>query len=369
MSKTQSLFGEEELQKITTIVMEEENVMPLIFTEKKKASKNDSPLEKEIRRFNKLIKELHEYEEEQQKKVVEKNQYDKLFISEIIPQLRDLADLQFIFVRHIEDIFYESNPGKKTEKLFISFVINVLEQAAMYKDEARELLNTYTDREVNMLSKAERKKFEKWQEQQDEEDTFKDFDDGGFNGYGEGNEKVYDSIFGKGSYQKDYQIKLSKEQKVETPVSVNELYKELVKIIHPDKEQDAALKEIKNKMMVELNAAKDKADLFTMLRIKQRALKFTTAKTDESNYSLEQLKAYNKVLKQKLELFRGKLERDILGNMFMQNGYIKMKPQQPTAAERLAKELHKLKKVKKDINHNIKIINTAEDVDLLLYNY
>ena len=113
MPQNQSIFGEEELQKITTVMPEDENALPLIFTEKKRASKNDSPLEKEIRRFNKLIKELHEYEEEQQKKVVEKEQYDKLFITEIIPQLRDLADLQFLFVRHIEDIFYESNPGKK----------------------------------------------------------------------------------------------------------------------------------------------------------------------------------------------------------------------------------------------------------------
>ena len=363
MPQNQSIFGEEELQKITTVMPEDENALPLIYTEKKRASKNDSPLEKEIRRFNKLIKELHEYEEEQQKKVVEKEQYDKLFITEIIPHLRDLADLQFLFVRHIEDIFYESNPGKKTEKLFVSFVIDVLEQAAMYKDEARELLNTYADREVNMLSKAERKRFEKWEQAQNEAENFDSFSEENFEQEGE------EERFERFSNKKHQQNFVPKEPKVETPVSINELYKELVKIIHPDKEQVAALKEIKNRMMVELNAAKDKADLFTMLRIKQRALKFTTAKTDESNYSLEQLKAYNKVLKQKLELFRGKLERDILGSMFMQNGYIKMKPQQTTATEKLAKELHKLKKVKKDINYNIKIIRTAEDVELMLYNY
>ena len=46
MSKTQSLFGEEELQKITTIVTEEENVMPLIFTEKRRHLKMILPLKK-----------------------------------------------------------------------------------------------------------------------------------------------------------------------------------------------------------------------------------------------------------------------------------------------------------------------------------
>ena len=92
-------------------------ILPLIQLTQKKASKNDTPLEKEMRRFNKLVKELEEQEKENEGQKIEDEKYRQLFFSKVQPLLIELAHTQLMFIEKLEAIFY-ANKFSKNMKVF-----------------------------------------------------------------------------------------------------------------------------------------------------------------------------------------------------------------------------------------------------------
>lgn len=360
MTQNLNLFGEEELKQITILQIEEEVILPLIPLVKKRPSKNDSPLEKEIRRFNKLIKELHDYEESNKQKLADKADYDKLYHIKVLPHILELAKDQVLFIKYIEKFFYAEKPNKSLEKRFAEFVLAILNQASQYNDDAKEISRIYLNKQIELLTKAEKKQLSKVMKRDGvntSDDTFNDFD---VNDFIESQTENFDFE----SFAKEMHESRAEEAsaKKDTPISIAELYKELVKILHPDLEQDAKIKHTKEQLMKELTVAKEEHDLHAMLILKQKAHQLNSTAPSDAGYSLEKLKAYNKILKQKLDGFRFNHKNEMLSSLFLSNGFINMSDNTVPNEKKIEAEIADIKSMRKGMAADMKIIKSKAHV-------
>ena len=366
MSENLNLFAEEEMQKIAIAISNQESSLPLIPLAKKRPSKNDSPLEKEMRRFNKLIKELHEYEEGAKKKQEDEEEFNKMYLAKVMPLIKELSKEQVLFVKHVENIFYKEKNTKSIEKRFVDFVIGVLQQAATIDKEALEISQKYINRQIELMSKSEKKSFSKMMKAEGFKspgDDFKDFDVSDFMGNA--------ANFDFESYAKEMHEFNAEEAaaKKHTPISVADLYKELVKILHPDLEQDEKIKQVKEQLMKELTVAKENNDLHAMLVLKQKAHQLNNTIPNADGYSLEKLKAYNKVLKQKIEEFRFDSRNEMFSNMFFERGAINFQKNTRNTDSLIKEAVTEIKDMRKGLASNLKMVSEKVHVIGLMASY
>ncbi len=359
MAKVLSLFNVEEI-KAAKAKNPPDNILPIIPLANKKASKNDSPLEKEMRRFNRLIKELHEYEENKKNKQANEEKYNQLYVQNVVPVLTELAALQLKFIKQLESVFYTEANTKANEKKFIFFIIDLLENAAMFNSEAKKLLQIYFSKQLSFLSKKEKKEVEKAMNRDGfsmGDNSFENFD---FENFEAENKKHFD--YERITEEKHQLNKETQAANKNTPPSINELYKELAKQLHPDLENDEDIKLQKQELMKELTAAKFENNLHKMLLLKQKALQFIAKETTYNFYSLDQLKQYNKILKQKIDSNRFSYTSELYNNMYMQNGFLKMRSLNQSAEEKIQQALSELKKIKTGLAKDMKTIKTKSQL-------
>ena len=151
---------------------EEIFVLPLVIIPESSASMADKMLEKEIQKFNNLLKALHDFEADEKKKLQAQEEYKRLYITEVIPKLRELGDKQLFFAMHLEDVFYKSKPGKNAEKLFVDFIITLLNNPARHYEHAAKMLQIYYEKQIALLTKSEKKQYEKHRENEAVEKHF-----------------------------------------------------------------------------------------------------------------------------------------------------------------------------------------------------
>ncbi|MBC7867390.1 MAG: hypothetical protein H7X88_07640, partial [Gloeobacteraceae cyanobacterium ES-bin-316] len=229
-------------------------LLPLITTADKKASRKDSPMDKEMRRFNKLIKELKEQEQANAQQQVADDLYQDLFFKKVHPMLVDLAHTQLAFIEKLEGVFNAHKFSRSHEQSFLAFAIPVLQDAGHYLDAAKDKLENYINWQQTLFTRQDKSPANL----PDVEDDFStDEEQAGWEKWGQIYE--HNTRPAKGSIDEV-------EKK-----SISELYKELAKMIHPDLEQDEAVRHSKEQLMKELTAAKEKEDVHAMLLIRQKA--------------------------------------------------------------------------------------------------
>jgi hypothetical protein len=353
-----SLFGDDELEKATITKPLEEKVetkmLPLILLPKKRASKSDSPLEKEMRRYNKLLTELHEYEQAEKEQQKQEQLYNQLYIEKLLPVKQDVAEEQILFIKQIENIFYANKPTRALEKTFIEVVLTILQDAATVNIDAREISKKYLNKQIALLSKADKKQLAKAFERDGytaPKDDFKNFDAEAF--MNNQTENFDFENFAKNAHEKSAAEAAAKK---DSPISITELYKELIKLLHPDLEQNETLKIEKEQLIKELTLAKENNDLHDMLVIKQKAYEINKAEIKFDSYSLDTLKAYNKILKQKIDHLKPKHRNSFFNGLSIRNGIIHALPEALPAELRVTQDIKELKEIKRTIMHNRKAI-------------
>ena len=323
------------------------NTLPLIQLTQKKASKNDSPLEKEMRRFNKLVKELEEQEKENERQKMEDEKYQQLFFTKVQPLLIELAGTQLLFIERLEKIFYANKFSKNMERSFVAFAIPILLDAATYLDAAAEKMNNYINWQTTLFSKTEHAPAV----QEEDEETYLDEDDG---------------YFEKQSFSAEHnKTKNSLADDVEKK-SISDLYKELAKLIHPDLEQDEAIKYRKEQLMKELTAAKDKEDIHAMLFIKQKADVINKTSSSEKSYSLQLLKLYNNSMKKKLEALKRQLQQKIFHSFGSKESFYSHGKKPLPVETRIKYDISNIKELQQNLQANTRIISTAAHLKELL---
>jgi DnaJ-class molecular chaperone len=144
---------------------------------------------------------------------------------------------------------------------------------------------------------------------------------------------------------------------------INALYRELAKLLHPDLEQDEAVRHEKEQLMKELVQARNNRDLHALLVIRSKAQRFLAGKgqeAKEATYTLEQLKRYNRELKQKLDEKKHRVSMDIFENLFFggPSGFGK----HTDPEEEVKREVRKIKRELKEIEQEIKMVRTAAEL-------
>jgi hypothetical protein len=326
---------------------EQASALPLIQLAQKKASKKDTALEKEMRRFNKLVKELEEQEKENERQQMQDEKYQQLFFAKVQPLLIELAGTQLLFIERLEEIFYANRFSKNMERSFVAFAIPILQDAATYLDAAKDKMYNYVNWQMTLFSKTEQAPA---LQEEDEETNL--IDDDGY--------------FEKQSFSETQDENKNKLANDMEKKSISELYKELAKLIHPDLEQDEAIKYRKEQLMKELTAAKDKEDIHAMLFIKQKADVINKTGSSEKSYSLQLLKLYNNSMKKKLEALKRQLQQKIFYSFGSKESFYSHGKKPLPVETRIKYDIHNIKELQQNLQANTRIISTAAHLKELL---
>lgn len=324
------------------------HILPLIQLTQKKASKNDTPLEKEIRRFNKLVKELEEQEKENEGQKREDEKYRQLFFSKVQPLLIELAHTQLLFIEKLEAIFYANKFSKNMERSFVAFAIPILQDAAVYLDTAKNKMDNYLNWQLTLFSKTEQVPA---LQQEEEEETYLNEDDS----------YSREQPFSRSNDETKKKLADDMEKK-----SIAELYKELAKLIHPDLEQNEAIRYRKEELMKELTAAKEKEDIHAMLFIKQKADVINKTSSSEKSYSLQLLKLYNNSMKKKLEALKRQLQQKIFHSFGSKESFYSHGKKPLPVETRIKYDINNIKELQQNLQANTRIISSAAHLKELL---
>lgn len=327
---------------------EQVDILPLIQLTQKKASKNDTPLEKEMRRFNKLVKELEEQKKENEVQRIEDEKYQQLFFSKVQPLLIELAHTQLLFIEKLEAIFYANKFSKNMERSFVAFAITILQDAAVYLDAAKNKMDNYLNWQLTLFSKTEQAPALKLEE---DEETYLNEDDA----------YSREQPFSRSNDETKKKLSDDMEKK-----SISELYKELAKLIHPDLEQDEAIRYRKEQLMKELTAAKEKEDIHAMLFIKQKADVINKTSSSEKIYSLQLLKLYNNSMKKKLEALKRQLQQKIFHSFGSKESFYSHGKKPLPVETRIKYDINNIKDLQQNLQANTRIISSAAHLKELL---
>lgn len=281
--------------------------MPQISIQPESTGK-ESSLTKEMKRFNRLIKQLHECEENQRKSDEAQEEYQRLHLSKVVPLLREKAEILLEFVQLIDKMLFENKLSKVQKRNVVMVVMTFLEEVTAHapdSDQVRDLLARYINLKVELMTRRDKKELEEhvtangykidmdnfliediWQESAGR----KEIHDEGFGGDG------WWETSPKQSTRKDDLLLLD----------IRQLYKELAKVIHPDTEQNEQVRNKKEILMKELTEAKSQNDLFSMLKLKSKVHHLFQGQS-VAIADLAQLKRYNKSLKSRLDEAKDRL--------------------------------------------------------------
>lgn len=175
------------------------------------------------------------------------------------------------------------------------------------------------------------------------------------------------------------QLKKEEKQKIEAQKlskTSRTLYTELVKVLHPDREQDEEVKEQKTEIMKRVTQAYEKDDYFELMRLQLEYLEGIGGK-DLHQISKDNLKYYNKILLEQKKALEE--EWEMMTNPFSpMGGVIKEAIKNPSFLKYKAKRdkqelLNELKGVKhnndlfeqdkKNLREYLKYIDTDDDFE------
>ncbi len=369
MAKQAPLFDTEAFIDTTNeeAKLKEENPygLPLLQV-RQKSTKADSPIDKESRKFNKLLKELHDYEASLKDYEQEQEAERKLYQEKCLPELLKLANAKLLFLLKAERLFERNNFTKREQQHFCEFVQDFARDVEQVNEEIAAMVLKYINLSMTLLSNRQRAKLK----DQLFEDTeglldidLEDFDNADFA------QKNYEKFSEKVHHQ-DKSAALDEKHTADvTNMSLNDLYKTLAKELHPDLEKNDGIRDIKVVLMQELSEAKNNKDLFAMLRIQQKALPYLKKEAAQHIFNLDRLKAFNKVLSDKVRIYRDQLKQKIYSQYYTDShGFVQSKG--ANSAERIIeKQTRQIKNVTKAVKKDIDFIGDADDLKTYMSYY
>lgn len=338
--------------------------LPLIPVATRKQGKKDTPYEKEARRFNRLVKELHEYETHFEQQQKSEEVYDRLYQTRIVPLLVELGKEKYKLAEQMHEIFNDSIFLKAEKRVFVEMMLSMLREINEFVPESHEMLRTYVNLDVQLLTKKNRAYLKDVMEENGLEDiNIDNFD------IKEVWEQHADNFAGKEQDEPALPNEKKSVSQKQEETDINSLYRELVKKIHPDLEQDEQIRNKKEQLMKQVIDAREKNDLHAMLVLKSRAGLFS-GNDDTFTIDIEQLKRYNKQLSQKLNQFQGEHTIQLFEQISLDpNGFLSMQNRDALPDERIKQEIKDIKVELKEVREDLKNIKTREDIRLMIEEY
>ncbi len=308
--------------------------------EKKSTKKEKSPFDKALDKYKKLIKLIEEYENQLKQVEIEKIEQDALFTNHIYPELNALAIAKYNFLIIVDKIFEKEKFTKSEQKIICDFVDSYAEDVSSNYEPLAELLNKYFEISISLMSKKEKAILKNIANKESEGAIDLDFENGAKN--------IFEDMFDQFNEWKHKTIKekrvIEKKEIDPQKLTVNELYKSLAKILHPDLEQDEIRRKAKVQLMQELGEAKVKNDIYTMLQIQQRASVFITEEQQKSFFTFDKIVKFNKVLQER---------KDTLWENIREISFHKRFEEKPDFSENgIKREIKSIKNTIKAVNND-----------------
>lgn len=208
----------------------------------------------------------------------------QLILDECFKYLDNDRTFYFEIIKQIETTAERNNRialKRKTEK-------QIKEQFGVDVD-IDELNKTSfaTDEEREQHKEKFREFFEKYHERQTE------FENDFFENTGNRRERK------KSKAQQEKEKKLAEAEKL-LNTDINKLFKDLAKLIHPDREQDPVLREKKEALMKELSNARDNMNIADILSIKMHVDELIPNNNSTTNFNDETIKRFVSIIKSKI---------------------------------------------------------------------
>lgn len=354
MAKQSLLFEEDYNQQNVA------NTLPIL-----KASgvnkKIETPYDKEVTKYNKLLAKIADLEQYLQKCKNDAESRKTLYITHVIPTIKSIAQQYCDNLKKLHALVEQLTLTKTKKRDIYNFLSEYGEDYDQYHVELKNLHKEYTSMYVSLLNKKNKQEIN---EVIDNYKSYSNDDDGNYQ---------QDENFRKHAQQKQQQ---QKEQALKekhatdlTTINTAELYKTLAKQLHPDLEQNETIKEHKVKLMQQLSEAKINKDLMAMLRVQAQAKDYIKQNELEKTFSLGKLKTYNMMLtKQKVKIEQ-ELQpyRDALMKTYNHN-LVKGVTKDDYINEAIHRATADLKKVKKSVSKITTPADAYEFIEDFFYN-
>ena len=346
--------------------------------------KSEKDLSKLQKQFNANVKKINELKQrlkddgEQLRKIVTRIQ------SDIIPtehkHFEKITELVFVFDKHHDDPFF-----KKKEKAKIAdFIIN----------KSHELIETTGNEDLKVL-------YEKYAKE-----SFDEMDAEAENATAEMMKNMMSSMFGvdfeedadvsdpqkmqeymerkmeekqaeaqaKKATKKKSDKQIEKEEKIKEEAknisrAARSIYTDLVKAFHPDRERDETERVRKTEIMKKVTQAYEDDDLFELLRLK---IELQGADIDSLTMADEQLKYYNKILKEQvreLEESLWQLRMQGTGPMGGEDLLSRFGGDEKSMKAKITRQVNKLKNNIKMVEQDILTLGVKENMRRFLKDY
>jgi hypothetical protein len=351
----------------------------LIITQKseKDLSKLQKQFNANVKKINELKQRLKD-DEEQLRKIVTRIQ------SDIIPtehkHFEKITELVYVFDKHHDDPFF-----KKKEKAKIAdFIINKSQELieTTGNEDLKTLYDKYADEPFDeMDAEAENATAEMMKNMMasmfgvDFEEDADVSDPQKMQEYMERKmEEKQAEAEAKKANKKKSDKQIEKEEKIKEEAkniskAARSIYTDLVKAFHPDRERDETERDRKTEIMKKVTQAYEDDDLFELLRLK---IELQGADIDSLTMADEQLKYYNKILKEQvreLEESLWQLRMQGTGPMGGEDLLSRFGGDEKSMKAKITRQVNKLKNNIKMVEQDILTLGVKENMRRFLKDY
>jgi len=343
-----------------------------------------SPLSKAQKKFNSLTQKI-----DVQKKILQeweetKPKYQHRFYSDYQPLVENYNECRVAMVRLLDEAhgnsFFKKMDKAKLKDIICSLAIPLIQEGF---DELKAIYDRYSDTDFDTENQEMEAETADMMKSMMEEMFGVEFDDDVDFGSIEGIREAFtqkmldrqareDAQESKRSQRKKSAKQLEKEAQEKEDAknaskSIQEVFRKLVAVLHPDREPNEVERERKTKLMQRVNEAYSKKDLLKLLALQLEIEQID--QTELNTISEDRLKHFNKVLQEQLN----ELEQEINEVEFPFRMQLNVPPHLNITPEMILKSVsHDVREIKAAIKHaeqELKEFQTPTKLKAALKNY
>ena len=332
--------------------------------------KSDKELSKLQKQFNSYVKKIQDLKAEKERVAKQLEEIQVKVSGELVPLERKQIDLRVAFVKLVdskyEDKFFKKKEKEKMQDFIVSQCHQLIDEygkeelkemferhslGSSYEETNNQANETVSEAMKNMMSSMFGVEFD------DDADVSTPEKMQAYI-----NEKMLEKEAeqeAKKANRKKTEKQVVKEEKIKLEaLNINKtaraIYTDLVKQFHPDRERDEAEKVRKTEIMHQITEAYEQNDLYKLLQLK---LELQATSPDALNLADDQLKYYNKMLKEQVQELDEALYQMKGGYGSMYN---RLGGDERTMKAKFITETKRLKKIIKALENDLKLVADQE---------
>lgn len=276
----------------------------------------DTILQKEQRLFNKLITQISNKRElliKWQESIVK---FKQTYSNDYFPLGKQYADLRIKMAYLMNEVYDNKLFTKSDRKKMLYIIHDVVDESANEDENLKHIYNTRSDEDYDKQQEYTHEMEASYIKEMAKEHLDIDIDSN-IDSPEDIIEYIAQEMQNKHEQQQAIKQKRKKSAKAlakeaqqmaeekNVSQSIREVYRQLVRVLHPDRKSEHMDHESKTTLMQKVNAAYDKQDLLTLLEVQLQIEHIDPANLN--SIAMEKLKHFNKILKMQLNELEGEI--------------------------------------------------------------